>query len=264
MGRNTFYENLQSCAWTKNATDVILSQNICHDIGYGGFGDGQGLGGQYDPRYVWFLANKVYNTKAGIKMSGPSNGGGGPWYAIGNLIYNVYADGSCNNYNIGALSYRNDGGFTALFNTAYNVDMFLAAPAGGTLTARGNIFSTKQGSCPATDVGITFTHSFNLWASSGYIPGSESGSQVEAAASTFTNPGTDFSLKSASLAINNANSTEETAFASYQSRYGVNIRKDFFGNSRPSLATDWDLGAYEYTSENGMSPPRSVRIINAN
>jgi hypothetical protein len=142
--------------------------------------------------------------------------------------------------------------------------MFLAAPAGGTLAARGNIFSTKQGSCPATDVGITFTHSYNLWASSGYIPGSESGSQVESAASTFTNPGTDFSLKSGSLAINSANSSEETAFASYRSRYGVDIRKDFLGNSRPSLTTDWDLGAYEYNTENGMLPPKSVRIINAN
>ena len=105
IGRNRAYENLQSCFWTKNATDVIMSENICSDITFSPGGDGQGLGGQYDPNYVWFLSNTVYNTKAGIKVSGPNIGGGGPWYMIGNKVYSVQSD-SCSNYGVGALTFQ--------------------------------------------------------------------------------------------------------------------------------------------------------------
>ncbi len=142
IGRNQAHHNLQSCFWTKNATDVIMSENVCSDITFSPGGDGQGMGGQYDPKHVWFLYNTIYNTKAGIKVSGASAGTGGPWYMIGNRIHAVQSD-SCNNYDMGALSFRNSGGATMLFNTIHDVDMFVAVPTGTGITVRNNIFSSQ-------------------------------------------------------------------------------------------------------------------------
>lgn len=251
IGRNTVYENLQSCLWTKNATDVIFSQNTCYGIDYSNGGDGQGIGGQYDPVRVWFLANKIYNTKAGIKMSGASDGDGGPWYAIGNLIYNVESDQyACSNYGAGALAYRNAGGFTAIYNTVYNSDMFVAIPfgAGGSIRVANNIFSLKDSSsndCTAFSVDPSWTHDYNLVSDGSWII--DAHEYTESASATFINPGINFSLKNSSLAVGNANSIEEQVFGDFQSRYGIDIKKDILGVLRPQDSS-WDIGAYEYSS----------------
>jgi hypothetical protein len=142
LGRCTGYENLQSGFWTKNATDVIMSENTVHDIFVSPGGIGQGMGGQYDPAYVWFLFNKIYATKTGIMVSGSSNGGGGPWFFIGNLFYNIRGE-SCNPYDMGAISYRNEGGAYVLHNTMYDVDSYIcmiSSPA----TVHGNIFAGQK------------------------------------------------------------------------------------------------------------------------
>jgi hypothetical protein len=257
IGRNRAYENLQSCFWTKNATDVIMSENICSDITFSPGGDGQGLGGQYDPKYVWFLSNTVYNTKAGIKVSGASSGGGGPWYMIGNKVYAVQG-GSCNNYNMGALAYRNSGGVTMLFNTVHDVDTFVSIPVGSSVTVKDNIFSSKRAApgCAALAVDVAFTHDYNLFSATGYDPGNEANKVT--ANPLFVNAGAaNFALQATSPAINAANPAEEAAFATFLARYGFSMKKDYAGTERPQ-GTRWDIGAYEYPS--GGSP--SARIPN--
>jgi len=249
IGRNTSYENLQSGLWTKNATDVIMSQNIVYGINYSNGGDGQGMGGQYDPKHVWFINNIIHNTKAGIKISGADFGSGGPWYAIGNLIYNIESDqGTCNNYNVGALAYRNNGGFTAIFNTVFNADVFVAMPsgAGGNIRIANNIFSVKDSSsnnCTPMSVDVSWAHDYNLVSDASWI--TDAHKQSGSAASTFINPGIDFTLLQNSSAKDKANSNEEAAFAAFQSRYGIDIRKDINGRSRPQNLW-WDIGAYEF------------------
>ena len=253
IGRNRAYENLQSCFWTKNATDVVISENVCSDITFSPGGDGQGMGGQYDPKYIWFLSNTIYNTKAGIKVSGASSGGGGPWYMIGNRIYAVQSN-RCNNYDMGALAFRNSGGVTMLFNTIHDVDMFVAVPTGSGITVRNNIFSSKRtaAGCAALDVGVSFTHDYNLFSAAGYDPGNEPNKVT--AAPLFVNAAAgNFGLQAGSPAVNAANPADEVAFALFQERYGFSIRKDYVGTVRPQ-GTRWDIGAYEYISGGSPSP----------
>jgi len=264
IGRNRAYENLQSCFWTKNATDVVMSENVCSDITLSPGGDGQGIGGQYDPKYVWFLSNTIYNTKAGIKVSGGSAGTGGPWYMIGNRIYAVGGSG-CNNYDVGALSFRNVGGVTMLFNTVHDVDMFVGVPTGSGITVKDNIFSSKRAAagCAALAVDVSFTHDYNLFSAAGYDPGSEPNKVT--ADPLFVNAGAaNFALQASSPAVNAAAPTEEAAFAAFQARYGFSIKRDSAGTARPQ-GTRWDIGAYEVPSGGSPAPripnpPSDVQI----
>jgi hypothetical protein len=259
IGRNQGYENMQTCFWTKNATDVIFSSNNCYGITYSNGNIGPGLGGQYDPKYIWYLNNRIYNTKSGIMIAGTGNGGGGPWYVIGNLLYSIESPSQgCNNYNMGGISYRNDGGLNVLFNTFHDIDLFVAIPNGSGIVVRDNIFSSKRGaSCSAFDVGPTFTHDYNLFSSSSYDPGSESHRVV--GDPKFVAAGSEFSLQSTSPAIDAGSPTEEAVFATFKSRYGIDIRKDFSLKARPQ-GTRWDIGAFELQSS-GMTAPSNLRFI---
>ena len=198
-------------------------------------------------------------------MAGGSSGTGGPWYAIGNVISNVISDQrNCNNYDVGALAYRNLGGFTAIYNTVYNSDMFVAIPNGSApIVVRNNVFSTKNttyNTCPGMGVDVAFTHDYNLFSSASDDPGNEANRKLEAAGSTFVSAPADLSLKSASLAKDNASPAEEPAFAVFQSRYGIDIRKDIFGGVRP-YGTRWDIGAYEFRGGGISGQPKTPNII---
>jgi hypothetical protein len=152
---------------------------------------------------------------------------------------------------------------TAIFNTLYNVDMFIADPNSSGLIVRNNILSSQAaGGCPAMSVDTSFTHDYNLFSASGYDPGNEPNRKIEAASSTFVNAPIDFSIKSTSLAKDNGNPTEEPAFSVFQSRYGIDIRKDLSGGARPAVATDWDIGAIEFGSVGSVAPavPKNLRM----
>lgn len=262
VGRNVGYENFQSCFWTKNATDVIFSQNVCYGIDYPPdlTAVGQGIGGQYDPKYVWFLGNIVHDTRSGLMIASSSNGGGGPWYAIGNLFYNIQSPKmSCNSYGMGAISFRNLGGFTAIFNTFYNVDVFFALPP-SSATARGNILASQMvNACSPNLIEGTLTHDYNLFSVSSYDPGTEAHRVV--GDPKFVNASTlNFSLQPTSPAIGKAIPTEEPAFSAFQTRYGIDIRKDMLGVVRPQGGT-WDIGAFEGSSvSSALSAPLNPRV----
>lgn len=282
VGRNRAYENYQSGMWVKNATDVVFSENDFYGIHVtpnSATGDGQATGGQYDAKYVWWIANKVHDSNVGIKMSGGSNNTGGPWYAIGNLIYNIISNNSCNAWGMGALSYRNNGGFFGFYNTLYNVDSFISVVPSNSGTFRNNIFSRQYTAtgCPAIneDGNGTYIIDYNLWdtatptlkyngttysslASFSSATGQETHRVV--GNPQLVNPPANMSLQGTSPAINAANPTEETVFATFQSRYGVDIRKDFIGATRP-YNSRWDIGAYEYSSGAASPKPNPPVIL---
>jgi len=255
VGRNLAYENLQFGFWVKNATDVIFSQNTAYNLSRStDSGPGGGLGGQYDPRYVWFIANTVHDSNNGIHIAGTGNGGGGPWYAIGNLVTNIpTGTGSCGAYDAGAISYRNDGGFTAIFNTIDKVDFFGGfPPSGGTVTLRDNIFASKKANaCDAFASERTLASDYNVYGNAGYRPGAEAHAIV--GDPRFNAPGTDYSLQAGSPALDAASPIEEAAFAVFQARYGLDIRRDLAGTARPQRGK-WDAGAYEARAPTGTRP----------
>jgi hypothetical protein len=261
VGRNLAYENLQFGFWTKNATDVIFSENTVRlQKSSGAGGPGGAMGGQYDPKYVWYINNTIHDSNSGIHIAGSGNGGGGPWYAIGNVVYNIATTShSCNAYDNGAISFRNSGSFTAIFNTVYNVDFFGGYPPGGSATVRNNVFATLQGGCSAFgDETPNITHDYNLYSSSAYTSGSEANRVV--GDPKFVTPGSDFSLTSSSPAVGRGSTVEEPAFAAFQARYGVDIRKDLKGNVRPQQGK-WDLGAIE-SPYSGIrpAPPTGLQV----
>lgn len=254
VGRNTAYENLQYGFWTKNATDVIFSENtVYNQTRVTASGNGGGLGGQYDPKNVWFINNTVFSSNTGIHIVGGSNGGGGPWYAIGNVLHQISSNGDCNAYGFGAMTYRNNGGFFAIFNTVHDVDFFGGyAPSGGSVVLRNNIFSLKRtNSCSGFMKERTITHDFNLYTLASYDPDGEANRVV--AASVFADAPRNFALAAGSPAIGKANQIEESVFATFQARYGLDIRRDMRGNRRPNGT--WDMGALEaVTGPTPLSP----------
>jgi hypothetical protein len=182
---------------------------------------------------------------------------------IGNVISDIVAVGVNDPaYDAGALGNRNSGVAGMFFNTVYDADYFVTTAPGPTLTVRNNIFSTlKSGGQAYSNGGGTITHDYNLYSSSAYDPDGEA-HRVVGDPKYVSPTSRDFSLQAASPALNAANPTEEAVFALFQSRYGLDIRKDVAGTARPQ-STRWDIGAYEGSGGGAVGPlaPTNVRVV---
>ena len=94
VGRNKAHHNKQSGLWTKQATDVIFSENEVYGHKASRSSYGQGTGFQYAPSYVWFLYNNVHDNEFGIALSSNSDlGNGTESFFVGNVITNTHAPG---------------------------------------------------------------------------------------------------------------------------------------------------------------------------
>lgn len=56
VGKNISHENKQTGMWIKHATDIIFSQNTIYGHVPSDSSSGAGIGFQYGPDYVWFIA----------------------------------------------------------------------------------------------------------------------------------------------------------------------------------------------------------------
>lgn len=96
VGRNRAHHNKQAGFWTKQAVDVIFSQNAVwglRPIGAKPSAFGAGMGFQYGPERVWFLYNHIYDCCYGISSGSTSElGFGRSVYCIGNLIHDIHHD----------------------------------------------------------------------------------------------------------------------------------------------------------------------------
>jgi len=209
------------------------------------------MGFQYDPQRVWFLFNESYDNTLGANSGSGDRGGRSNIYFIGNVVndnleagiqLNGWVDGE---YVVGNTFYNNPIG---LENGYYQVGLEIS---NNIFSASGaaHISFREYGSGSASKIrnSLFDSHARIVWddvtydvaglENAGVCGGCKSGSPL------FVNaPAGDFNLQSGSPAIDSG--ALESVYATYQSLYGVDIRKDKAGRTRP-VGAAWDMGAFE-------------------
>jgi hypothetical protein len=284
VGRNVSYSNKQSGFWTKYAHDVIFSQNIAYDHRPSNSSAGAGMGYQYGPDRVWFIFNRIYNNSIGIMMgsrSGPGfDGDGISSYFVGNVIYNIHPNAGqpydpVSSYSPAAIASWGGQSRYVVNNTIYDVEAGINCPDNNPWYFSNNIISNvtnAQSNHIYLQSAGTWTLNNNLLFQPGGNERVKEFNTVYRVADVQRPPlskglnnlnvdpkflniaAADFSLQSTSPAKDAG--TFSTVYDTFQSLYGLNIRRDFLGNVRPADNT-WDIGAYEYGATGGPSIPRS-------
>jgi len=274
-GRNQVYECRQSGLFTKQAVDVVFSQNEIRDIITTEWSKSKGLGYQYAPENVWFLFNRVYDCEHGV-CSGSDNGlgFGENIYIVGNEFSNIHD--THDDYNPGtawsAAAIMLPGGTNRYIvnNTMCDVDAGINGPGLGAYAIQNNIISNvtrghqvfiEHAAAAANSTLVaSILHQGGgeesiRWGSSivrtlaglqAAIP--DQGLGCFNADPLLTNPGDrDFALQAHSPAVDSGVSSD--IYATFEARYGLSIAYDASCAPRPRSDDDvvaWDMGAYEY------------------
>lgn len=277
IGRNSLHHNKQTGVAVKGSIDVIISQNEIFGHRRSNSAMGPGIGFSDDgPVNAWFMFNRIHDNEIGVKMNGGT--GPGPYYIIGNLFYNIHAftDGtySANDpYHFGqAVVDWHPAKKYFVNNTIYDSDGGYGLAGWGwgaaqNLTVVNNIFSQLASGAHAVNIedpsaaGTTvlsnnlFSGQFSMqWGDNRFYTSLESFQNAtgQGAACLSGDPGflniagADFRLPSTSIARDTgSNSVIEQLASVFLASYGVDIKKDIDGLTRPQ-GPAWDIGAYEY------------------
>lgn len=273
VGRNTAWENRQTGFWTKQADDVVFSQNTVHSmrpIGARPFAWGAGMGFQYAPERAWFIFNHIYNTCFGIAGMGASGGGGKNVYIVGNLIHDVHHHPD---YEV---EYRPNTGWAEagimvadmakvaiVHNTLARCDAGINIPHPKNMEIDGNIIAGVSED-EAQHIYLEDTTGLSELVIERNIihqPGGTArlrwqsdvlslaafrlatGEGVGAEANPLFVSPTDFHLRAASPAVDAA--TINAVYADYLALHGIPIACDFDGRPRP-IGAAFDAGALEF------------------
>ncbi|MBT2161123.1 right-handed parallel beta-helix repeat-containing protein [Zobellia barbeyronii] len=272
ISRNHIFDIAQAGIGIKYALDIIISENVVHDIIDTPWSPSKGIGFQYAPDRVWILFNEISNVYTGIR-GGSDNGGAGTngksVFIIGNLIKDVTINGTAHNGATSGLGIEINNGATPRYiinNTIVNSDIGVAnGYYNSTMFIENNMISN--------------TKDFDIMLEDSYLTGSQStlrNNHFDAEAKiTWSNGVThdlasfqtafskgegcisanplfvdtsveDFSLQASSAAIDAALQPSDLTFdvyAHFESLYGLDIRVDFNQVSRPNNGS-WDMGAF--------------------
>jgi hypothetical protein len=289
VGGNIAHHNKQSGFWSKQASDVIFSQNIAHSHVASNSSDGQGMGFQYGPERIWFLYNEIYDSENGIIVGANSGGLGVDSYYIGNKIHSIHNDtqsytGTPDLIQGTAIGIRGGVRRHIIGNTIYDVDGGISILSGNDTQIKNNILNNV-----ISDIHLaanTYTHHLRIDdRSSGYqgIRNSSIDNNIfyQSNGSVKIIDGMDY-VNGMSLAdfqtlhtvcancieadplFTNPSSNDFTlqssspaidngvlvdAYQTFYNLYGEDISVDFFGDSRPA-GNGWDIGAFEHGSSN--------------
>lgn len=284
IGRNVSHHNKQTGMWTKQAVDVIFSENLSYSHRPSDSSFGACMGFQYAPERVWFINNHIHDCEVGIGTGSDSGlGFGQNAFFIGNVIHNIHSPVFNSGSGWGQAAISLPGGVNRFVanNTIYDVDGGVYSPSGvGSFMIVNNIIANvthAQGAhvflegTPAPSVS-QFHHNllggtvrikwggsttYNLATFLATFPGK--GAATINADPMFVNAaGESFGLQPGSPAIDKG-SNEAALYDAFKSYYGISLAIDSTGLNRPSGA-GWEIGALEYP---GLRPraPTDLRII---
>lgn len=280
-GRNHVYNTRQAGLAVKYGTDMVMSQNTIHDVGNTAWSESKGVGYQYGPNKLWILYNHIYNCKNGVHGGSTDTSIDPLWriYLIGNLIHDITAIGTYDPENSWAeAGMMLAGGHEKYIvnNTFYNVVGGIYIP-GNAVFVENNIISNVTGtggyhlfvdtgtSRDASDVRNNIFYQDvgdeHIKWSSTYVGDVAYmlANTGEFTGSLATDPlfisSSDFHLQASSPAKDSA--VLSGVYATFQALYGIDIKKDIAGTTRPINAL-WDIGAYEY---NEATAPQSMGTV---
>lgn len=285
VGRNASHGNKQDGFWSKQAVDVIFSQNTCYDHRPGNSSDGACMGGQYGPSFVWFLFNHIYDSESGIRIQSTSGlGSGTDVFVIGNVIHDItdtWPPSPDNAHGAGAIVFRDLTNHYVVNNTLWNYQAGINVPTFGSVYIAGNILGGRN-AAKGRDIFVerNTTAANSVLRNNVFDPSSVriqwgddtvyttlsafSSATGKGQGSVEANPqfvdaaGKNFQLRATSPAINAG--VAEEVYNIFLNRYGLDIRKDVAGTARPQSSA-FDIGAYEYVSQVALQPPVPPTVL---
>ncbi len=283
VGRNYSHNNKQTGMWTKQAVDVIISENVSAGHRPSNSSGGAGMGFQYAPERIWFINNHIHDCEMGIGTGSDNDlGTGKNAFFIGNVIHNIHSASfkSGTGWAQAAISLPGGTFRYVLNNTIYDVDGGIYSPSGaGAFVIVNNIVAdvtNPQGghvfleANPAPSASQFHNNllggtvrifwggytPYNLSSFQSAFPGK--GLDSINADPMLVNPaGESFGLQAGSPAIDKGST--ENVYDGFKSVYGLDLAVDMARTSRPQGAA-WDIGAYEGAST-GLRAPTNLRII---
>ena len=266
IGRNVSHHNKQTGMWTKTASDIVFSQNTIYGHRPSDSSGGQGMGYQYDPKRVWYLFNTVYDNTLGIGNGSVNNGGREDVYMIGNVIYNNISSGIQINGGDETVEIVNNtlfnnpkgienGYYQAKINITNNIisggATHIYFPSTYITANNSNVVNTLFDSHAVINWNDVIRDVSSMQ-SIGKCPGCAEGNSL------FINQATNnFDLTESSPSIDKG--IVHTGYARFETLYGIDIKKDKTGRTRPS-GSAWDMGAYEYTKTSKSGAPSIINI----
>lgn len=283
VGRNEAYRTRQAGLFTKQAVDVVFSQNNVHDIINTSWSPSKCLGYQYAPERVWFLYNTCSGATFGIYSGSDSGmGSGKDVYIVGNTIYNIHhidaytpgtawsnagimLAGGTNRYIVNNTIYDVDGGINVpadrgQLHIANNIIANVTEPQGhhlfvevGTLASVTDVRNSFFDTSARIRFGSTEYQGIRTFQASGIGRGAGC---LEGDPGLVDPAGGNFRPRRGSAAIDAG--LVDGVYELYWTTYGVRIAADPSGAPRP-VGSGFDIGAWEY---NGAPPgsPGAVTI----
>jgi hypothetical protein len=243
IGRNRIHDDEENAIDIKESLGpVIVSENELYGYEPGTFsgnGDAIRLNDEGTQGQIWILNNRVHDSTICINPSGSTASS----YILGNRLWNCTSTG---------ISDSGDSTIVAN-NTVVNTGRGIV---GGT-EVRGNIVSEASNCHLCSDVSGC---SNNLAWQTGGSPDVDSScsSTVQANPLMLMSGNQQTGLQAGSPAVNAG--FAHSAYTSFQTTYGLDIRRDPAGTVRPT-GSAWDIGAFELGGGGGGGSTLSINDV---